>query len=273
MVAALRAAAAELPAAEAAQAEGADGMTALPPPSAKKLGLVIDLDTCVGCQACVVACKGWNTENYGAPLSDLDPYGAEPEGTFLNRVHTYEAVPRGRPAADRPLPPLVPALRGRALRHRLPHRRQLEAGRGRHRAGQRGRLHGLRPLRLGLPLRRARDGRGRGRDEEVHALRRPHRQPQPARGGPRPRLRPHLPPGARHFGDLGDPESAVSLLVARAGRRGPDARAGHAARQQVPAPPPQGPPRRGPGAGARRRTARRGFLGWLDRALARLPGV
>ncbi|MFP4132124.1 MAG: 4Fe-4S binding protein, partial [Thiohalospira sp.] len=26
-----------------------------------KLGLVIDLDTCVGCHACAVACKQWNT--------------------------------------------------------------------------------------------------------------------------------------------------------------------------------------------------------------------
>ena len=31
-------------------------MTSLPPPSAKKLGLVIDLDTCVGCQACTTSC-------------------------------------------------------------------------------------------------------------------------------------------------------------------------------------------------------------------------
>ncbi|MCW1933475.1 4Fe-4S dicluster domain-containing protein [Pararhodobacter zhoushanensis] len=68
-------------------------MTALPPPSAVKLGLVIDLDTCVGCHACVVSCKGWNTENYGAPLSDTDAYGADPSGTFLNRVHSYEVTP------------------------------------------------------------------------------------------------------------------------------------------------------------------------------------
>jgi sulfite dehydrogenase (quinone) subunit SoeB len=68
-------------------------MTTLPPPSAKKLGLVIDLDTCVGCQACVTACKGWNDQGYGAPLSDTDPYGAEPAGTFLNRVHSYEVQP------------------------------------------------------------------------------------------------------------------------------------------------------------------------------------
>ena len=68
-------------------------MTALPPPSAKKLGLVIDLDTCVGCQACVTACKGWNDQGYGAPLSDTDAYGSEPCGTFLNRVHSYEVTP------------------------------------------------------------------------------------------------------------------------------------------------------------------------------------
>lgn len=68
-------------------------MTCLPPPPTKKLGLVIDLDTCVGCHACVVSCKSWNTENYGAPLSDMNAYGASPEGTFLNRVHSFEVTP------------------------------------------------------------------------------------------------------------------------------------------------------------------------------------
>lgn len=71
-------------------------MTMLPSqPSAKKLGLVIDLDTCVGCHACVVSCKEWNTSGYGAPLSDQDPYGAEPSGSWLNRIHTFEVVPEG----------------------------------------------------------------------------------------------------------------------------------------------------------------------------------
>ena len=51
-------------------------MTMLPEPSAIKLGLVIDLDICVGCQACVVNCKEWNTAGYGAPLADEDAYGA-----------------------------------------------------------------------------------------------------------------------------------------------------------------------------------------------------
>ncbi len=73
-------------------------MTELPPKGKKKLGLVIDLDICVGCHACVTACKGWNTENYGVPLSDMDAYGAEPSGTFLNRVHAFEVQPATGPA-------------------------------------------------------------------------------------------------------------------------------------------------------------------------------
>ncbi|MEM9523565.1 MAG: 4Fe-4S dicluster domain-containing protein [Pseudomonadota bacterium] len=73
-------------------------MTRLPERTEKKLGLVIDLDTCVGCHACVIACKGWNTQGHGAPLSDQDPYGVKPSGTFLNRVHSYEVTPADAPA-------------------------------------------------------------------------------------------------------------------------------------------------------------------------------
>ena len=55
-------------------------MTCIPEPlpGAKKLGLVIDLDTCVGCHACAVNCKEWNTGGHSAPLPDHDPYGKEP---------------------------------------------------------------------------------------------------------------------------------------------------------------------------------------------------
>ena len=59
----------------------------------EKLGLVIDLDTCVGCHACVINCKEWNTSGYGTALSDQDPYGANPTGAWLNRIHTFEVVP------------------------------------------------------------------------------------------------------------------------------------------------------------------------------------
>ncbi len=73
-------------------------MTSLPRHTEKKLGLVIDLDTCVGCHACVVACKEWNTGGYGAPLADADAYGSHPMGAWLNRVHTFEVTPPDAPA-------------------------------------------------------------------------------------------------------------------------------------------------------------------------------
>ncbi len=73
-------------------------MTSVPDTSAPgqvKLGLVIDLDTCVGCQACATSCKEWNTQGYSAPLTDEDPYGANPSGVWLNRVHGYEVEEAG----------------------------------------------------------------------------------------------------------------------------------------------------------------------------------
>jgi Fe-S-cluster-containing dehydrogenase component len=67
-------------------------VTALPPPSKKKLGLVIDLDTCVGCHACAVSCKEWNAGGIAGPLTDSDPYGKAPDGVWFNRVHSYEVA-------------------------------------------------------------------------------------------------------------------------------------------------------------------------------------
>ena len=67
-------------------------MTGLPPPSKKKLGLVIDLDTCVGCHACAVSCKEWNAGGFAAPLTDENPYGKDASGVWFNRVHSYEVA-------------------------------------------------------------------------------------------------------------------------------------------------------------------------------------
>lgn len=72
-------------------------MTSLPEhTSGKRLGLVIDLDTCVGCHACAVNCKEWNSGGVAAPLTDLDPYGGDPSGVWFNRVHSYEAGESGQ---------------------------------------------------------------------------------------------------------------------------------------------------------------------------------
>ena len=59
-----------------------------------KLGLVIDLDTCVGCHACATACKQLNTSGTIGPLSDTDPYHKDPIGTWLNRIRSYEVEER-----------------------------------------------------------------------------------------------------------------------------------------------------------------------------------
>jgi Fe-S-cluster-containing dehydrogenase component len=55
-----------------------------------QLALVIDLNVCVGCHACVTSCKEWNTSGSAGPLCDENPYGADPTGTFFNRVQTFE---------------------------------------------------------------------------------------------------------------------------------------------------------------------------------------
>ena len=53
---------------------------------AMKLGLLIDLDTCVGCHACATACKEWNGASaISGPLTDCDPYGSDPSGLWFNR--------------------------------------------------------------------------------------------------------------------------------------------------------------------------------------------
>ncbi len=55
-----------------------------------KLGLVIDLDVCVGCHACAVSCKQWNTSGTTGPLTDYNPYGKDPSGVWFNRIRHYE---------------------------------------------------------------------------------------------------------------------------------------------------------------------------------------
>ena len=73
--------------------QGEQAAPPAPPPEtlAKQLALVIDLNVCVGCHACVTSCKQWNTSGAAGPLADVDAYGASPSGTFFNRVQTYEA--------------------------------------------------------------------------------------------------------------------------------------------------------------------------------------
>ncbi len=231
-------------------------MTDLPPPSPKKLGLVIDLDTCVGCHACAVACKEWNAGGFSAPLTDENPYGREPFGVWFNRVHSYEVARSPQPAPrpsrtalgrseSRKLPPAV------CERDSSPHE-----GRGAKHVAMtvhfpRSCLHCETPACVtvcptGASYKRAEDGivlvdedkcigcklcswacpygaREYSTVEGVmkkctlcidriynEHLDEAERQPACVQA---------CPTRARHFGDLGDPESAVSKLVAERGGR------------------------------------------------------
>ena len=58
--------------------------------SRMQLALVIDLNVCVGCHACVTSCKEWNTSGAAGYMSDDNPYARDPTGTFFNRVQTFE---------------------------------------------------------------------------------------------------------------------------------------------------------------------------------------
>ena len=191
-------------------------MTELPPPAAKKLGLVIDLDTCVGCQACATNCKEWNTGGHLGPLPDLNAYSAGAEGVWFNRVHSYEAGTG-------------------------------EAGRTVH--FPRSCLHCETPACVtvcptGASYKRAEDGivlvntdicigcglcawacpyGAREMDEDEGVMKKctlcvdriyNETIPEPQR---QPACVITCPVGARHFGDLGDPDSKVSQLVAQRG--------------------------------------------------------
>ena len=193
-------------------------MTCLPDlvPGQKKLGLVIDLDTCVGCQSCATNCKEWNANGMSAPLPDFNAYSAGAEGVWFNRVHSYEA---GEGAAGKTVhfPRSCLHCENAACVTVCP---------------------------TGASYKRAEDGivlvdadkcigcqlcawacayGAREFDEDEGVMKKctlcvdriyneniPEAQRQPACVN-------SCPTGARHFGDLGDPESKVSQLVAARG--------------------------------------------------------
>ncbi|WP_026379290.1 4Fe-4S dicluster domain-containing protein [Afifella pfennigii] len=247
-------------------------MTGLPETTEKSLGLVIDLDTCVGCQACVTSCKEWNTGGHMAPLTDYNPYEDGADGVWFNRVHTFEEEPASG------------------------------CGEGRTVHFPRSCLHCAEPACVtvcptGASYKRASDGivlvdedkcigcklcswacpyGAREMDMDVGVMKKctlcidriyndnlPERDRVPACVAA-------CPVGARHYGDLGDPQSAVSQLVAERGGVDLMPELGYRPvnkylppRERDKAAPPIAAPALEPVA------PEGGFLGWLDRVLSR----
>ncbi len=247
-------------------------MTSLPPSPPRKLGLVIDLDTCVGCQACVTSCKEWNTGGHVAPLSDENAYGKDVAGAWLNRVHGFEVgegphartvyFPRSCLHCDN-APCVTVCPTGASYRRAddgiVLVEEDLCIGCG---------LcawacpYGAREMdTLGGVMKKCTLCVDRIENETI-----PEAQRQPACVNA-------CPTGARHFGDLADPDSAVSSLVRE--RQGYDLMPEMGCRPTNKYLPPRpkvsrdaSDPAPVPEDGGAKPT---GFLAWLDRALSALP--
>jgi len=111
-----------------------------------KWGMVIDLDKCVGCQACVVACKEENNVPHGSP--------EEQHSRREIFWHKMIAVTRGKypPCSDRSHPMPCMQCETSALRHGLSGKGHLSTG-GRDRCPVFPEMHRLQVLHGGLPLR------------------------------------------------------------------------------------------------------------------------
>ncbi len=247
-------------------------MTTLPARTDRKLGLVIDLDTCVGCHACVISCKGWNTENYGVPLSDMDAWGEAPEGSFLNRVHSFEVT---RDDA----PPMIVHFPKSCLHcDNAPCVTVCPTGAS-YKRSEDGIVLVNESACIGCGLcawacpygAREMDGAEKVMKKCTLCVDRIYNQTLPEEDREPACVR-TCPAGARHFGDLGDPESTVSQLVTARG--GFDLMPEQGTQPVNKYLPPRGrdtlaTPDLASLCTPATETAT-GFLGWLDRALERI---
>ncbi|MEL7464452.1 MAG: 4Fe-4S dicluster domain-containing protein [Pseudomonadota bacterium] len=247
-------------------------MTALPACGDVKLGLVIDLDTCVGCHACVISCKEWNTGGYGAPLSDINAYDEGTEGAFLNRIHTFEVKKDDAPAQVVHFPKSCLHCEDAPCVTVCP---------------------------TGASYKRAEDGivlvneddcigcglcawacpyGAREMDQSAGVMKkctlcvdRIYNENIPEEDRVPSCVR-TCPAGARHFGDLGDPNSDVSQLVAERGGMDlmPEQGTKPVNKYLPPRPKADVSPPEPFSLAAMAEPEAKGFLGWLDKALEKL---
>jgi Fe-S-cluster-containing dehydrogenase component len=244
-------------------------MTSLPArPPAKRLGLVIDLDICVGCHACVVNCKEWNTGGYPAPLTDQEPYGASARGAWLNRVHCYEA---GEGAAGRTVhfPKSCLHCENAACVTVCPTGASYKRAEDGIVLVDESRCIGCGLCAWACPY----GARELDADQGVMkkctlCIDRIYNEDLPS-AEREPACVATCPTRARHFGDLADPGSAVSRLVAARGSCDLLSELDYRpTNRYLPPRPRRAAPEAGPPAALESAASPGGFLGWLDRVLA-----
>ena len=184
-------------------------MTRLPTsPSPKRLGLVIDLDTCVGCHACATNCKEWNSGAISGPLTrTVNALSRRAARRLVQPGFLLRGERRELRVANRAFPQELPALREAGLRYRLPDRRQLQARRRWHRADRSRQMHRLRAVFVvGVPVHGARrldEDQGVMKKctlcvDKIYNTNLPEADRVPACVST-------CPASARHFGDFNDP--------------------------------------------------------------------
>jgi len=242
-------------------------VTSFPQTSKKQLGLVIDLDSCVGCQACVTSCKEWNSGGHMAPLTDIDPYGKGADGVWFNRVHSYEHSCGGesttvhfpRSCLHCAEPACVTVCPTGASYKRMSDGIVLV---------DENKCIGCKLCSWACPYG------AREFDTDVGVMKKctlcidriyNENLPEPERV---PACVAACPTSARHFGDLGDPDSAVSLLVAE--RDGVDLmpELGYRPTNKYLPPRARGSDEARPAAALEAAFVEGGFLGWVDRMLS-----
>ena len=215
-------------------------------------------------------CKEWNTGGYGAALSDQDPYGAEPTGTWLNRIHTYEAQPLDGPAQiihfpksclhceDAPCVTVCPT--GASFKR---HEDGIVLVNEDHCMGC-----GLCAWACPYGAREMDAAAGVMKKctlcvDRIYNDNLPEEDRVPA-------CVKSCPAGARHFGDLSDPDSDVSQLVAdRGGLDLMPEQNTKPVNKYLP-PKPKDMPAPNVNLAALAEPEAKGFLGWLDRALEKI---
>jgi Fe-S-cluster-containing dehydrogenase component len=203
-------------------------LTTLPAPPAKKLGLVIDLDTCVGCHACALACKHWNDIGAFGPLADEDAYGNQPSGTWFNRVHSYDVEPPAGNAYTLHFPRSCLHCENAACVTVCPTGASYKRAEDGIVLVDEAKCIGCKLCAWACPYgAREFDTAARVIKKCTLCVDRIYNEALPA-WDREPACVQACPTRARHFGDLGDPASAVSRLVAERDGRAPMPELGYA---------------------------------------------